>query len=129
MSNTGYNTYQSAQTNKDDPRDIEYRLLAQVTTALIKSRENPTDTKQRVDAAKWNRDVWAAFRQDLTSDYNKLPQDLRAALVSISLWVDKETLQIMDGKGDIDAAIEINRNIMAGLKPESAHDQETQQAR
>jgi len=127
MSSAGYSVYKSAQTNKDDPRDVEYRLLAQVTSALIKARENPQDVKERVQAAKWNRDVWAAFRQDLMSDNNQLPQDLRASLVSISLWVDKETLAIMDGRGDIDAAIEINRNIMAGLKPESSGEEQTPQ--
>jgi flagellar protein FlaF len=123
MSTLGYGIYKTNQTNADDPRDVEYRLLAQVTTALLKARENPEDVKARVAAAMWNRDIWAALRQDLMNENNKLPQALRASLVSISLWVDKETMRLMDGSGDLEATIEINRNIMAGLKPESAADE------
>src|SRR5262245_58829876 len=123
MANTGYNTYKSTQKSTDDPRDLEYRLLAQVTGALIHAREHADIVRERVDAAKWNRDVWAAFRQDLTHEHNKLPKDLRASLVSISLWIEKEAMRVMNGSGDLDALIDINRNIMAGLKPETRDNQ------
>lgn len=122
MSTAGYSIYKSVQTNKDDPRDLEYRLLAQVTGALLNARDNIDNAKQRVDAAKWNRDVWAALRQDLVSDNNQLPKELRASLISISLWIEKEALRVMEGSGDIDALIDVNRNIMAGLKPVTTDD-------
>lgn len=120
MSQQGYSAYQQAQNSTQDPRDVEYRLLANVTHALKQASENPNDVKQRVDAVLWNRDVWAAFRLDLMSDQNQLPDELRASLISISIWVQKESMEAMEGEGDIDALIDVNRNIMAGLKPEAS---------
>lgn len=118
MTGDGYSAYTKTQNIAENPRDIEYRLLAQVTTGLANALEKPDDTKMRVIAAQKNRDVWAALRLDLTNDANQLPKELRASLISVSLWIEKETHKIMSGTGDIQAVIEINRNIMAGLKPE-----------
>lgn len=122
MSYNGYAAYGVAQTQHTDPRDVEYRLLAQVTSALMRARDNPTETKMRLEAALWNRNVWSALRVDLSSEENQLPQALRASLISVSIWIEKETMQVMEGTGDIDALIDINRNIMAGLKPEESQD-------
>jgi flagellar biosynthesis activator protein FlaF len=119
MSSQGYTAYKTAQKKSDDPRDVEYSLLAQVTAALRTARTS-TEIKTKVDAVLWNRDVWSALRQDLVDESNQLPKQLRASLISVSLWIEKETHAVMDGAGDIDALIDINRNIMAGLKPEFA---------
>lgn len=123
MMSNGYAVYNSAQTKTVDARDVEYRLLAQVTTALMNARDNPADVKARVEAALWNRNVWSALRVDLSSEENQLPKQLRASLISVSLWIEKETMAVMDGTGDINAIIDINRNIMAGLKPEFAQEE------
>jgi flagellar protein FlaF len=122
MSSNGYATYKTAQTKGDDPRDIEYRLLAQVTGALINAK-NAKEVKPRVEAALWNSRVWSALRVDLYDEKNQLPQQLRASLISLSLWIEKETFALLEGEGDIDALIDINRNIMAGLKPELAQEE------
>jgi flagellar protein FlaF len=119
MSRTGYSAYKTAQNHQGDGRDTEYRLLAQVTSALMSARDNPKDVKAKVDALLWNAKIWSTFRIDLYSDENQLPQALRASLISLSLWVDRETHAAMDGTSDLDSLIEVNRNIMAGLKPES----------
>lgn len=124
MALNGYNAYKTAQTKGDDPRDTEYRLLAQATAALIKARDNPKDVKFRAENLFWNRSIWAALRTDLKSDYNQLPAELKKSLISLSIWVERETMDAMDGKTSLDALIEVNRNIMAGLKPESLKDEE-----
>ena len=125
MSSNGYAVYKTAtQTTTHDPRDVEYRLLAQVTAAMIKARDNSDDFKATVEAVSWNRDIWAALRQDLMVDSNGLPKDLRASLVSVSLWIERETQNVMNKEGDLNAMIDINRNIMAGLKPEHAQDEQ-----
>ena len=118
MSFNGYAAYKSASTQTTDTRDVEYRLLAQVTGALIQAKEDPSNFSKRCEAACWNRDIWSALRVDLSHETNQLPKDLRASLISVSLFIEKETYAVMDNTGDIDTLIEINRNIMAGLKPE-----------
>lgn len=67
------------------------------------------------EALTENQKVWNAFRTDLTGPGNSLPQGLRAALLSISHWVDKQTSAILSGKSRVRPLIEINRNIIAGL--------------
>lgn len=118
MTNDGYNAYTQVQNKTGDARDVEYRLLAKVTHDLQRAIENPKDFKLRISAALKNRDVWSALRLDLSNENNALPKELRASLVSLSLWIERETSDVIDGNGDIDALIEVNRNIMAGLKPE-----------
>ncbi len=118
MTNDGYNAYTQVQNKTGDGRDIEYRLLAKVTHGLAEALKTPNDVKKRVAAALHNRDVWSALRLDLSNENNALPKELRASLISLSLWIERETSSVIDGNGDIDALIEVNRNIMAGLKPE-----------
>lgn len=126
-SSSGYQAYAHTQNVAESSRDVEYRLLAKVTGALVKAKDAPDDTKQRVEAAIWNRDVWSALRVDLCSDQNMLPQALKASLVSLSLWIERETGAVLDGKGDMEALIEVNKNIMGGLRPDvSDNDAEKQ---
>lgn len=116
-----YSAYKFSPQAASDGRDTEYRLLAQVTARLMSLHEQAVagtaDKRSIVDAALWNRNIWAALRTDLLSEGNQLPKQLRASLVSIAIWIEKECMKVMDGQGDLHALIEVNRNIMAGLKP------------
>ncbi len=59
-----------------------------------------------------------AFIIDLSSEGNQLPKELRAQIIGLGLWVGRETIQVLDGTGDIDALINVNRTIMEGLAPQ-----------
>lgn len=126
MPYSGYNAYKTVQNKVDDPRDTEYRLLAQVTAAMIAARDNSSkDLRDTIDAVLWNSRIWSAFRVDLSAEDNQLPKDLRASLLSLSIWVEREAHAVMDGQSNLDALIEVNRNIMAGLKPDTVADPST----
>ncbi|NQW10892.1 MAG: flagellar biosynthesis regulator FlaF [Alphaproteobacteria bacterium] len=107
------------------PRDVEYRLLAQVTAALLNARDlsaerrrsDPRVTAQFMEAINWNNQVWDAFVEDVGTEGNVLPRELRAAIVSLGIWVTRETALIAEDKGDLDALISVNRAIMKGLNP------------
>ncbi|MEO0392794.1 MAG: flagellar biosynthesis regulator FlaF [Pseudomonadota bacterium] len=127
MSN--YAAYQQSQNATQDPRHVEYRLLGQVTAALItaqqvweKSKADVEAKKQVVDAALWNRNVWSAFRTDLLDEGNQLPKELKAQLISISLFIERETNSIMTGDADFEALIDINQQIIEGLRPKGAEE-------
>ena len=47
----------------------------------------------------------------------KLPDELKASLISLAIWVSKETNRVMDHLADLDGLISINRQVMAGLAP------------
>ena len=88
----GHAAYKQVQNVTEDTRSIEYRLLGQVTAELIAASEDMKNIQRRSDALKWNRQVWAAFRLDLVGEDNKLPEDLKAKLISLSFFVDRETV-------------------------------------
>lgn len=107
--------YQQVQTRTEGPRDTEYRLFAQVTGALMRVRERGIKDGEFVDALDWNRRMWSVFSTDCGLEGNGLPQDLRARIISIGIWVSKYTSDVIRANGDIDALIDVNRAIMEGL--------------
>lgn len=116
----GYNAYRKAQgaTAVQNARDLEYRLLAQVTGALIKARDGVVTLQERLNAILRNEKVWGVFLADLNHPDNGLPRDLKGAIASLALWVMRETRLVIDTDAPLDDLILINRQIMAGLKPE-----------
>lgn len=131
-----YDAYKRTIKQTATPRDVEYRLLAQVTSALMKAKElqegsgrDPRRMAQVMDALNWNNQVWDAFVEDVGTEGNMLPRELRAAIVSLGIWVTRETGMIAAGEGDIDALIAVNKAIMRGLNPGmAAREDESAQA-
>ncbi len=62
------------------------------------------------------RRLWSVLMSDLANDDNALPNELRASLISIGIWVQRELENIDAGKSDNFAGvIEINQMIADGL--------------
>jgi len=108
--------YQSVQRAVEDPRTTEYRLFGQVTGALIDARSRGVRGGPLVEAVDWNKRLWRTLAADCMDDRNALSQDLRARIVSLSLWVAKYSRRVTRGKAPLDPLIEINRAIMQGLE-------------
>lgn len=116
----GYGAYRKTQgaTAVQNGRDMEYRLLAQVTGALIKARDGVVSLQERLNAILRNEKVWTVFLADLNHPDNGLPRELKGGIASLALWVMRETRLVIDTDAPLDDLILINRQIMAGLKPE-----------
>lgn len=113
-----YQAYQRTSARSEDPRSTEYRLLGQVTRALMDVREiKASEIRKRAEALGWNRRVWSAFAADCANPDNGLPEALRASIISLSIFISKETSTAMRGEGDIDTLIDLNRTVMQGLEP------------
>lgn len=110
-----YVAYGRTQNRVENPRQVEYRLLGQVTGALIAVRDT-RDKRKFFDALLWNQRVWDAFLHDVSDENNQLPTPLRKQIIALCMWVRKETDALIDGKGDLEALITVNRNIMEGLR-------------
>ena len=118
-----YQAYQAAAARTEDPRSAEYRLFGQVTRALLEAREcGASDLSKRADALDWNRRMWTAFAADCSSEDNKLPESLRAAITSLSIFVSRQTSEAIRDNDAIDTLIDINRTIMQGLAPQGQGD-------
>jgi flagellar protein FlaF len=113
--------YQSAASRAESPRDTEYRLFAQVTLALMAAaKADPSDISGRVDALDWNRSVWTVLLSDCAHPDNQLPPQLRASIISLGIWVGKQTSAAIRRQDEIQPLIDVNRLIMQGLAPNSA---------
>ena len=112
--------YQQTAISAESPRDTEFRLFSQVTLALVEaSRLDPKDLSGRVDALDWNRRLWSTLAMDCSDPGNQLPKELRAGIISLSIWVNKYTSEVIRGREDIQELIDLNRTIMQGLSAKS----------
>jgi flagellar protein FlaF len=111
------NAYQKAQNSVQSPRATEYRLFGQVTHALIQARDSGERDQAFMKALDWNRRMWSVFSSDCAVEGNGLPNQLRASIISLALFVSKHTSLVMRGQDDIETLIDINRTIMEGLAP------------
>ncbi len=118
-----YSAYRNTATQTESQRDKEYRLLGQVTAALIECEplmeaafSDPIKMAKVVDAITWNQKVWDLFIHDSGLASNPFPEELRSNIVSLGIWVTKETGTILDtNDGDINDLIEVNKAILRGL--------------
>ena len=108
--------YQATQAATEDPRLTEYRLFGQVTGALLNAKETGAVGSPLVEAVDWNRRLWRTLAADCMDDRNTLTQDVRAKIISLSLWVAKYSRSVTREKAPLDPLIEINRTIMQGLQ-------------
>lgn len=108
--------YQKTQRSTEQPRETEYRLFAQVTQALIEANgQGRSNVTVLVDALDWNRRLWSTLATDCASDGNKLPDALRAQIISLSLWVSRFSSDAARSGASLEPLIDVNKSIMAGL--------------
>jgi len=108
--------YQNTQRVTEDPRATEYRLFGQVTGALIDAQKREIKGGPLAEAVDWNRTLWRTLAADCMDERNQLPQDLRAKIVSLSLWIAKYSRSVTREGASLDPLIQVNRTIMQGLK-------------
>ena len=108
--------YQKASARAENPREMEYRLFGQVTRALMAAAESDvSDTATRIDALDWNRRLWSVLATDCADSANSLPVELRAQIISLSIWVNKHSSAVMRREDDFAPLIDVNRIMMQGL--------------
>ncbi|MBU6445178.1 MAG: flagellar biosynthesis regulator FlaF [Alphaproteobacteria bacterium] len=110
-----HQAYKSAQRITEDPRNTEYRLFGQVTGALIDAQQKGIKGGPLAEAVDWNRRLWGTLAADCMDDRNRLPKEVRAQIVSLSLWVTRYSKQVTRTGASMDPLIEVNRTIMQGL--------------
>jgi flagellar biosynthesis activator protein FlaF len=108
--------YQTTQRAAENPRDAEYRLFGQVTGALIDVHKSRATGGSLVNAVNWNRSLWRTLATDCIDEQNQLSKDVRAKIVSLSLFVNKYSKRVMRNGASVEPLIEINRSIMQGLR-------------
>ena len=108
--------YQRAAEQAEDPRQVEYRLFGLVTRALMEAAAaDDKDLTTRIRALHWNRRLWSTLANDCAADTNALPPEARAQIISLSIWVNRHTSEVMQRREPLQPLIDVNRMIMQGL--------------
>ncbi|MBE7217843.1 MAG: flagellar biosynthesis regulator FlaF [Caulobacteraceae bacterium] len=110
--------YQSAAQQAESPRELEYRLFAEVTRSLIEaSRKDLCEVGARMEALDWNRRLWEVLAGDCALPENRLDDSTRAQVISLALFVRRHTPEVASGRESFDPLVEVNRTVMQGLAP------------
>ncbi len=108
--------YQRASVQAEAPRDTEYRVFAMVTSGLLHAKAQGRGDLQGLAAAlDKNRRLWSMLAHDCGGPHNTLPRATRAQIISLALWVSRQSSAVMREGADIETLIEVNRSIMQGL--------------
>lgn len=121
MSAAQLEAYKTAQKSVMSGREIEAMALTKAALQLKKCRNewDPDDQDgKRSESLEMNQRIWTILQGELSKDDNPLPKQLRQDLLSLSLFVDKRTFDIMayPVPEKLDVLININLNIAAGLR-------------
>ncbi|WP_127522068.1 flagellar biosynthesis regulator FlaF [Mesorhizobium sp. Z1-4] len=111
-------SYADIQTDSvADARDRERQLLTRSIELLAKAMESGPKSPDNVEALHFVNRIWTAFLEDLGSDENALPPELRANLISIGLWMLREAEAIRQGRSqNYEGMIEVSQIIRDGIQ-------------
>jgi flagellar biosynthesis regulator FlaF len=104
----------------EDPRTIEYRVLARAASMLELAALPGAGPADLPSAIHENRLVWTAFAADLIDEENACENSLRAGLLSLTRWVFAESDRVLRARKNPQALIDVNRAVMLGLQPDTA---------
>jgi len=93
------------------------RLALEQSVALLKSAERAgPQSREAVEAIFFLNRLWSFFLDDLAKPENGLPDELRASLISIGIWMLKEADAISKGNSrNFAGLIDISNVIAEGL--------------
>jgi flagellar biosynthesis activator protein FlaF len=98
-------------------RAREHQAMDRVIAMLRAAQDKGPLSRERVEALFYLRRLWTIFLDDLKHPNNELPEQLRAGIVSIGIWMNKEIDRVRAGlTHDMTPMIEINELIRDGLK-------------
>ena len=104
---------ESHQTMRAREREAMDRVIGMLRAA----QEKGPLSRERVEALFYLRRLWTIFIDDLMDPNNELPEQLRAGIISIGIWMMKEIERVRArATDDLAPMIEINEIIRDGLK-------------
>ena len=98
-------------------RDTEYKVFARITHRLLAAaRKGKPGYNDLVAAVHDNRRLWTILAADAADDGNRLPDELRASIISLAGFTLEHSQAVLRKKASAAPLIEINSVIMRGLR-------------
>lgn len=125
--------YKRTMRETESPREIERRIFSRITAALATYAETHDNAESEMarmqvmagslkQALAENIRLWSALKADLAHPDNALQPDLRAGLLSLALFVERQTRLVLRGEGKVAPLVSTNQRIIEGLAGNSSKD-------
>jgi flagellar protein FlaF len=107
----------ATEDSAQEARAREAGALSHGIARLQRLQGGDLRTGEAIDTLLFIRRLWAFFIEDLASPENGLPQEVRAQLISIGIWIVKEVDRLRAGETeDVSQLILINSVIRDSLQ-------------
>jgi len=115
--NSSNRAYQTSQKLGANPRQTEARALMEAARRLS---EVPVDGEKHDEyraSLRLNWRLWTIIQSDIASNENPLPSEIKANIMSLSIFIDKHTVGALaePDTRKLGVLVDINRNIASGL--------------
>jgi flagellar protein FlaF len=120
MSVNPLDAYQAVEKSTLAGRELEASVLTRSANLLadVRANWNSPELEQRLDdVLRFNQRVWTFFQTEISDPENPLPVEIKKNLLSLSLFIDRRTYDLMafPSPEKLDVLISINRNVSSGL--------------
>jgi flagellar protein FlaF len=101
----------------DECRQRERDLFGRAITLMKEADGQPPQSREVIEAMVFVQRLWNFLIKDLAHPDNGLPEKLKGQLISVGLWVMRESDLVVRGeKQSLSALIDVNTMIKEGLK-------------
>jgi flagellar protein FlaF len=118
MSKDKVAAYAQQQKRNLTPREVEAMAFTKAALLLEDAKKSIGNITEYSKSLRFNHLLWTIIQADLTDPENQLPPEIKANVMSLSIFVDKQTTKALRSTSatDLDVLININRNLAAGLR-------------
>ncbi|MEM7643353.1 MAG: flagellar biosynthesis regulator FlaF [Pseudomonadota bacterium] len=110
------NAYATLDPALTSPGRAEARVFASITRRLHAVFSDPASgAAMRSQVLHDNRRLWQAAALQCADDANEMSPDLRAAIISLAGFVDRQTSAVLRDDATAQSLIEINTRLATGL--------------
>ena len=117
MSQDKLQAYAQTQKSSMSSREIEAMAFTKAALMLDEAAESLDDYDSYASALKFNQLLWTIIQADIVDKENQLPPQIKANILSLSIFVDRQTIKALaeTKKENVDVLISINKNLAEGL--------------
>jgi flagellar protein FlaF len=109
--------YQTSSWLGANPRQTEARALLEAARRLSEVPVDGENMEEYRASLRLNWRLWTIIQSDIASEENPLPSEIKANIMSLSIFIDKHTVGALaePDTRKLGVLIDINRNIASGL--------------
>jgi len=123
MSQDKLQAYAQTQKSSMSSREIEAMAFTKAALKLEDTKKSLNDYDAYASALKFNQLLWTIIQADIVDQENQLPDQLKANILSLSIFVDRQTIKALADTNEkhLDVLININKNLAEGLLTQTEH--------